>query len=315
MNYQGRHTLITGGCGAIGSNLAIRLVELGAHVTVVDSLVEGCGGSLENLESIAGRFEMVERDLADAAQFREVLHRCETVFNLAGEMSHVHSMTNPERDLRINATAQLRFLTECPPGVRVVYAGTRQVYGVPDYLPADEEHAIHPVDFNGIHKYAATMYHQLLSSMGRIDAIVLRLTNVYGPRMALHLPAQGFLGVFLRRARTGETIEVFGDGGQLRDPLFADDAVDAFLLAGAASRPAHRTYNVGGPEVLSLTQIAEIIRAQAGGPPIVYRPFPAERKAIDIGSYYTDSTRIMAEWGWKPAVRFAQGVARTLTLR
>ncbi len=314
MTYQGKKVLVTGGLGFIGSNLAIRLVELGASVTVVDSSRSGCGANPYNLAPVAEQVRVIPADIGDPHLFQDALQGLDAVFNLAGEVSHVHSMAVPERDLEINTVAQLRFLEalrRCCPGVRVVYASTRQIYGVPRYLPVDEDHPVEPVDFNGVHKYAATMYHLMLSRLGQLDAVVLRLTNVYGPRMALHIPCQGVLSTFLRRALLRQDLEVFNGGDSLRDPLHVDDAVAAFLSAGAVQTLPSRTYNVGGPEALSLFRIAEIIAA-AGGVKVTTRPFPPERKMIDIGSYVSDSTRIRRELGWIPQLGFAEGVHRTL---
>lgn len=176
----------------------------------------------------------------------------------------------------------------------------------------DELHPINPVDFNGIHKYAACMYHLLLARSGCLDSIVLRLTNVYGPRMALDLPSQGFLGTFIKSALIRQPIEVFGNGDQLRDPTYVDDVVEAFLLAGARRNGASRVYNVGGPEVLGVGALARISARLGGGPAVVYRPFPGDRKLIDIGSYYTNWRRIEMELGWSPSIRFEEGLARTL---
>ncbi len=316
MQYRNKRVLVTGGLGFIGSNLAIRLVREGARVTIVDPMIPGCGGNRFNIEPVAGDAEVLACSIADAGQLRPVLSQCDMVFNLAGEISHIHSMLYPERDLEINTTAQLHFLQACmaaAPGVRVVYAGTRQVYGVPEYLPVDERHPVNPVDFNGVHKYAATQYHLMLCRMGRLDASVLRLTNVYGPRMALDVPCQGFLSTYLRKALTGQALEIFGDGHQLRDPLYVDDVVDAFLAAGAAVELPSRSYNVGGPEPLSLARIAATLSDAAGLPAPTSRPFPEERKAIDIGSYYTDSSRAAEELGWRPSTHFSDGVTQTLT--
>jgi UDP-glucose 4-epimerase len=253
--------------------------------------------------------------VADAEDFADTLRSAEVIFNLAGEISHIHSMQQPWRDAALNAMAHLHFLEACArhaPGIRVVYAGTRQIYGVPQYLPVNETHPVRPVDFNGIHKYAATQYHLLYTAMGRVDAVVLNLTNVYGPRMALNIPCQGFLSNFLRRALLGQTIEIFGDGRQLRDPVYIDDVTGAFLLAGAAPAPMSRMLNVGGPEALPLRRIAEIVSAEAGAPVPVLRPFPEERKRIDIGSYTSDSTRIRESLGWQSAIRFTEGIQTTL---
>jgi len=315
MRYRDKRVLVTGGLGFIGSNLVIRLAREGARVTVVDPVITGCGGNRYNIEPVAGHVEVLECSIADTTSLYPVLSRCDTIFNLAGEISHIHSMLYPDRDLEINTTAQLHFLQTCiqaAPGIRVVYAGTRQIYGVPVYLPVDEKHPVNPVDFNGVHKYAATQYHLMFCRMGRLDAVVIRLTNVYGPRMALDIPCQGFLSTYLRKALTGQPLEIFGDGRQLRDPLYVDDAVDAFLAAGAAGELASRAYNVGGPAPLSLAEIADSLSSAAGLPAPARREFPEERKAIDIGSYHTDSKRIGEELQWRPSTPFAAGVAQTL---
>ena len=293
----------------------MRLALGGARVTVVDAEIPGCGANRHNLAPAARDIRVISEDIADASRFADTLRQAEVIFNLAGEISHIHSMQQPWRDAALNAEAHLRFLEECArcaPGIRVVYAGTRQIYGVPHYLPVDEAHPVRPVDFNGIHKYAAVQYHLLYTALGRVDAIALNLTNVYGPRMALNIPCQGFLSNFLRRALLGQTIEIFGDGRQLRDPVYIDDVTGAFLRAGAAHAPQARTFNVGGPEPLPLARIAAMVSAAAGAPDPVLRPFPEDRKRIDIGSYTTDSTRILEALGWQPVTRFAEGIHSAL---
>ena len=214
---------------------------------------------------------------ADRRTVGPMLSRVDVVFNMAGEISHSHSMQFPERDLEINALSQMIFLRECSqriPGVRVVYAGTRQVYGRPQYLPVDEEHPVAPVDYNGVSKHAAAEYHLMLTRAGLLDAVIMRLTNTYGPRLAVNVPCQGVLPVFFMRLLLGLPLEVLGDGEQLRDPLYVDDVVDALLLAGAAGKLESRVYNVGGEKALPLGQIAALLSWLAGAPPPVYRPFP-----------------------------------------
>jgi nucleoside-diphosphate-sugar epimerase len=312
VSYAGRRVLVTGGVGFIGSNLVLRLVEEGAVVTVIDNLLPGCGSNSYNLASVEGRVRFIEVDIGDVSS--DAIAGSEVIFNLAGEISHIHSMQFPERDLQVNTVSQLRFLLACAEaarGARIVYAGTRQVYGAPKYQPVDEAHPVQPVDFNGVHKYAATMYHLMLSGIGHFDAIVLRLTNVYGPRMALDVVCQGFLSTFLRRMVLGQPLHVYGDGSQLRDPVYVDDVVDAFLIAGSVETHPSRSYNVGASDALSLREIAETAARIAGLEPPLAVPFPADRKPIDIGSYRTDIRKIGRELGWTPKVPFAEGLLRT----
>jgi UDP-glucose 4-epimerase len=313
--YGGKTVVITGGLGFIGSNLAIRLAGLGAKVTVVDSRVAGCGANPENLASIASQIRVIERDISEAAAFRSALSEAQVIFNLAGEVSHIHSMEFPARDLQINAQAQLQFLMECAraaPGVRIIYAGTRQVYGVPRYLPVDEAHPVEPIDVNGVHKHAAAQHHLMLTRLGRLDAIVLRLSNVYGPRMAVHAPCQGFLPVFFRRLLRNEPIEIYGDGRQLRDPVYVEDVVESFLSAGRIAKARSRTYNIGGPAALPIGQIAQIICEAAGVGAPVQRVFPQALRAIDIGGYASDCRLAGRELRWSPRTSLEQGVAATM---
>ena len=314
--YRGKSVLVTGGLGFIGSNLAIELVRAGALVTVVDDLVPGCGANRYNLSPVHGDVRVVISGIADAEALGEVLPGVDIVFNVAGEISHSRSMADPERDLVLNTISHLRFLLACRehcPGARVVYACTRQVYGQHEQLPVNECHPIAPVDFNGIHKDAASKYHLLLSRRGELDCIVLRLSNVYGPRMALHLPHQGFLGVYFRMALEGKPLLIYGDGEQLRDPVHVDDVVNAFLRAGVAQRTPHRIFNIGGFQALSVREIARTMASASGRvPPVRHVPFPKKLEATDIGSYFSDNSRAQRELGWTPKISFESGVSGTL---
>jgi UDP-glucose 4-epimerase len=315
-HYSERAVVVTGGLGFIGSNLVHRLVELGARVTVIDGSVPGCGANDWNLAGIRHRVKVIRADLSQSDLYESDLAAAQTVFNLAGEISHIQSIRDPERDLRLNTFSQLRFLTALArlnPGARVIYAGTRQVCGRPKYLPVDEDHPIEPVDFNGIHKRAAEHYHLLMSRDGLIDAIVLRLTNVYGPRLAIGVAGQGFIPAFLARVLNEQPLEVFGDGRQLRDPVYVDDVVEAFLRTDMLRQHHSRLYHLGGPAALSLLEIARIVSREAGlFREVGLRPFPAEHLAFDIGSYTTDSKRLQAAIGWRPQVEFPEGIRRTL---
>ena len=163
----------------------------------------------------------------------------EVIFNLAGQVSHIDSMKDPYTDLEINCRSQLSILEACRkfnPGVKVVFAGTRQVYGKPDSLPVTEDHLVRPVDVNGINKAAGENYHLLYNNVFNVRACSLRLTNVYGPRQLIKHNRQGFIGWFIRLALEGREIQIFGDGSQMRDFVYVDDAVDAFLRAGRVGR-------------------------------------------------------------------------------
>jgi len=312
--YRGRKVLVTGGLGFIGSNLCRTLADLGAAVTAVDSLLPDYGGNVFNL---AGYEEKVRINIADVrGHGMEYLVRGQQVlFNLAGQVSHIDSMQDPVTDLEINCTSQLRLLEAVRhgnPELKVVYAGTRQVYGRPLYLPVDEKHLLQPVDVNGINKISGEFYHLVYHQVYGIRASSLRLTNTYGPRQLIKHNRQGFIGWFVRQAAFGEEIEVFGDGRQMRDFNHVDDVVDAFLRAGARAEADGQVLNLGHPQPVSLVELVRLLLEVAGGGSFKLVPFPEERKRIDIGDFYADISRAQATLGWAPLTGLREGLQQTV---
>lgn len=313
--FNGIDVLITGGLGFIGSNLARRLVASGARVTLVDSLVSNYGGNLFNINDITKSVTVNISDVRDPFAMAYLVKGKGYLFNLAGQTSHLDSMTDPRTDLDINAAAQLTILEACRqhnPTIKIVFASTRQLYGRPEYLPVDESHPIRPVDVNGINKLAGEMYHLLYNNVYGIRACALRLTNTYGPGMRIKDAKQTFLGIWLKNIIEEQPIKVFGDGLQLRDFNFVDDVVDALLLAALNSRADGQVYNLGSNEVVNLKQVAQLLVELHSGARFEVVPFPPERKAIDIGDYYSNYNKFRAELGWEPRVGLKEGLAASL---
>ena len=313
--YKGRRVMVTGGLGFIGSNLAHQLVDLGADVLIVDSLQPDYGGNLFNIEGIAGRVRVNIADVRMQSTIGVLSRGQDVIFNLAGQVSHIDSMRDPYTDLEINCRAQLSILEACRtnnPGVRIVYAGTRQVYGRPDYLPVDERHLVRPADINGVNKAAGEYYHLLYNNVFGVHACSLRLTNVYGPRQLIKHNRQGFIGWFIRLAIEDREIQIFGDGSQMRDFVFVDDAADAFLRAGASGACDGDVFNVGGLEPISHRDLVALLIETAGSGRVRYVDWPPEKKRIDIGSFYSDSTRFQERVGWRPPVELREGLRRTI---
>ncbi len=313
--YANKHVLITGGLGFIGSNLARVLVKQGVNVTLVDSLIPQYGGNSFSIEDIRDKVDVNICDVRDPAAMEYLLKGKDYLFNLAGQTSHLDSMEDPRTDLDINAAAQLSILEACRrvnTNIKVVFASTRQLYGKPDYLPVDEKHPIRPVDVNGINKLAGEWYHLLYNNVYGIKACALRLTNTYGPAMRVKDARQTFLGIWMRLLIEGKPIKVFGDGLQLRDFNYVDDCVDAFLLAGASDVTNGKVYNLGSKEVINLKDMAKMMVNLGSPGSYELVPFPAERKAIDIGDYYSDYSLINQDLGWQPRIGLEEGLARTL---
>jgi UDP-glucose 4-epimerase len=313
--YRGRRVMITGGLGFIGSNLARQLVDLGADVLLVDSLIPDYGGNLFNIAPFAARVRVNVADIRQQSTMNYLVRDRDVIFNLAGQVSHIDSMKDPYADLEINCRSQLTILEACRynnPGVKVVFAGTRQVYGRPDSLPVSERHLVKPTDVNGINKAAGEYYHLVYNNVFGVRACSLRLTNVYGPRQLIRHNRQGFIGWFIRLAIEDATIEIYGDGSQLRDFVYVDDAADAFLRAGAADECNGEVFNVGGDQPVSHRDLTALLVDVAGSGRVTYVAWPPEKKAIDIGDFYADSNKFRHTTGWKNAVSLREGLGRTI---
>lgn len=313
--FAGSDVLITGGLGFIGSAVARRLVTLGAKVTLVDSLIPEYGGNRFNIHDIRDQVIVDPTDVRDAEAMARLIKKRQFLFNLAGQTSHLDSMTDPITDLNINAAAQLQILEACRlhnRDLKIVFASTRQLYGRPQYLPVDEKHPINPVDVNGINKLAGEWYHLLYNDVYGIRACALRLTNTYGPGMRVKDARQTFLGVWIRRLLEKEPIEVFGNGEQRRDFNFVSDVVDALLLAAAKKNSEGQVFNLGDRSHVSLKELAELLVRINGEGRYQLIPFPEDRKAIDIGDYYSDFDKIENALRWSPRITLEDGLKATL---
>ena len=306
---------MTGGLGFIGSNLSRRLVEYGAEVTLVDSLIPEYGGNLFNIEPIREHVRVNFSDVRDEHSMKYLVQNKDYLFNLAGQTSHIDCMNYHYTDLEINTRAQLSILESCRrnnPDIKIVFASTRQIYGKPRYLPVDENHPLSPVDVNGINKMAGEWYHLVYNNVYRIRATVLRLTNTYGPRMRIKDARQTFLGIWIRRVIEGEPFLVYGDGLQKRDFNYVDDVTDALLAAAESEKANGEIYNLGADDPVSLKETAEMMIDILGKGFYQIIPFPPERKIIDIGDYYGSYEKISRHLGWKPETGLREGLRKTI---
>jgi len=309
-----KNIIISGGLGFIGSNLAIRLVDLGANVTIIDSLIPEYGGNLWNIEPIKDKVKINISDVRDGYSIQHLIQGQDYFFNLAGQTSHLDSMQNPFEDLDINTKAQLLILEACRkynPTIKIVFASTRQLYGKPQYLPVDEKHPLFPVDVNGINKLSGEWYHIVYNQVYDIKTSVLRLTNTYGPRMRIKDARQTFLGIWIRNLIEDKPVTIFGDGSQIRDYNYIDDVVDAFLTVAGSDQWNGSILNLGHDEPISLKTTAEIMIEENHSGNYIFKPFPADLKKIDIGDFYSDFGKIKEQLGWFPKVAIREGMKET----
>lgn len=313
--FKNKRIMITGGLGFIGSTLAHKLVQFGADVLLVDSLLPDYGGNLFNVDDIKDKVKINIADVRDEPGMDYLVKEQDFIFNLAGTLSHIDSMVDPYTDLEINCRSQLTILEACRknnPGVKIVFSGTRGQYGRAQYLPVDEKHPMCPTDVNGINNMAGEWYHILYNNVYGIRATSLRLTNTFGPRHQMKHAKQGFLNWFIRMALENKEVPIYGDGLQKRDFNYVDDVVDALILAAATDKTNGEVYNIGsGRPVSVLDTLKTIIRISGKGS---YRliDFPEDKKKIEIGDYYADYSKFSGVTGWKPNTDFAEGLDKTI---
>ena len=314
--FTGKRVLITGGLGFIGSHLAHRLVDLGAEVLLVDSLIPDYGGNLFNIAEIEHRVRVNIADVRDTHGMNCLVQHQDYLFNLAGQVSHLDSMVDPFTDLEINCRSQISILEACRqfnPEAKIVFASTRQIYGKPQYLPVDEKHPLAPTDINGVNKVAGEWYHMVYHRVYGLRTVSLRMTNTYGPHMRVKDARQTFLGWWIHQIVDNKALQIFGDGKQIRDFNYVSDVVEALLLAGAAPQAEGEIYNLGSDEPVSLLKLAEMLREiNPEAEPFAIVPFPPEKKRIDIGDYHGDFTKMTEQLGWKPEVSLREGLMRTV---
>jgi UDP-glucose 4-epimerase len=313
--YTDRRVMITGGLGFIGSNLARQLASLGARILIVDSLIPEYGGNLFNIRGIEDQVRVNIADVRQQSTMNYLVRDQDVLFNLAGQVSHIDSMQDPYTDLEINCRSQLSILEACRrynPTIKVVFAGTRQIYGRPDSLPVSESHLVRPTDVNGINKAAGEYYHLVYNNVFGVRACSLRLTNIFGPRQLLKHNRQGFIAWFIRQVIEDREVQVYGDGHQIRDFVYVDDAADAFLRAGAADAANGQVFNVGGREPISLRDLIQLLIEIAGTGRFRFVEWPPEKKAIDIGDFTTDSSLIESRLGWSASTSLRDGLTATI---
>ncbi|MBI2267601.1 MAG: GDP-mannose 4,6-dehydratase [Armatimonadetes bacterium] len=313
--YKDKSALITGGLGFLGSNLAHSLVTLGARVTLSDALLPLYGGNMHNVRDIRKEVHLEFCDIRDSLSMERLVRGQDVIFHIAGQTSHVDSMTEPLLDEEINCKGNLVFLEACRkwnPNAKIVYAGTRGQYGKLHSTPVREDHPMEPVDIYGINKLAGESYHLLYGRVHGLRVVSLRINNTYGPRHQMKHGKYGILNWFVRLALEDEAITVYGDGGQLRDYNYVDDVTEAFLLVGGRDEANGKAFNLGSGNPVRFMDMVKTLLSEAGSGRMVRIPWPRDRAAIEVGDYVADYSAIQSALGWEPRVGLPEGLKRTV---
>ncbi|HEY9868770.1 MAG TPA: NAD-dependent epimerase/dehydratase family protein [Candidatus Obscuribacterales bacterium] len=313
--FADKNVLITGGMGFIGSNLAIRLANLGARVTILDAMIPDYGGNEFNLEPVKEQVRINYCDIRDESAVNYLVRNQHYVFHLAGQVCHVMSLYNPFPDIEINITGTailMEALRKFNPEAIVVYTGTRGQYGESVSLPVNEEAATNPKGIYEISNLTAEKIIKVYNDVHKIRSVLLRLSNVYGPRSQMKHSRFGVCNWFIRLAMDNQPIQVFGDGSILRDFVYVDDCVEAIIAAAITPEAYGEIFNVGSDIPVSFLELVEKIIAVAGQGAWEFAEFSPERKAQEPGDFYSDITKIGRHVGWRPKTDLETGLALTL---
>jgi UDP-glucose 4-epimerase len=313
--FEGKEVLVTGGLGFVGSNLAARLVDCGAHVLLMDAMIPGLGGNLFNVEPVRDRVVVNFSDIRDEHSMNYVVRGKDFIFHLAGQNDHVLSLTDPYSDIDINIKGSVVLLEACRkfnPEARLVYTGTRGEYGSVAKLPASEDAPINPKGLYELSSLTSQKIFKIYHDNHGISSVTLRLTNIYGERAQMLHSRFGVANWFIRQAIDGETIRVFGDGQILRDFLYVQDCVDAILMAASSEQAYGEVLNVGDDKASSFLELAKVAIEEAGSGDWEFAPFTQERAAQEPGDFYSDISKIRRIVGWEPITSLRAGVKQTV---
>jgi len=313
--WRGKRVLITGGLGFIGSNLALRLVAAGADVTIADAMLPEYGGNLFNLEGARDRVRVNFCDVRDEHLMALMVEGMDVVFHLAAQVSHVKSLSDPYPDIDINikgTAALLEAVRKANPKALVLRSGTRGQYGPATRLPVAEDAPTHPKGLHEISHLTAEKLFQMYHDVHGIPVVMLRLTNIYGPRAQMKSSHFGVANWLMRLALEGKPITLFGDGLIQRDFVYVDDCIDAMLRCACTPACNGEILNVGDDRPSTFRELADAIRAAVPGAEVVFTEFTPERKAQEPGNFYSDIGKIGRLVGWRPTTTLVDGVSATI---
>lgn len=313
-DLHGKKILITGGLGFIGSNLARKCLEMGASVTIYDSLDPQSGGNLFNVADIANDVELRFHDIANFDRIAECILGKDILFNCAASTSHPFSMKEPWLNLDVNGRGVINLLEAARrfnSKIKFVHVGTTTQLGKLLYQPADEKHAEFPMDIYSANKSVSEKYTLIYGSAYDIPTTVIRLPNVYGPRAAIHSSEFTFNNFFIGLALQGRDITVYGQGTQLRNVLYVDDAVTALIYASQSKETNNQALFAVGDKHYSVAQIAEATASVIGSCSVRYIEWPQSRKAIEVGDAVISNQNFKRLVSWEPKIDLTEGLELT----
>jgi len=300
--------LVTGGAGFIGSHLVELLLASGHKVKVLDDLSTG---SLKNLKTLKDKIEFYKGDIRYPEKVAEAFLDLDGVFHLAAISSVERSILEPEitHEVNVRGTLQVLLASKKHRVKRVVFISSASVYGNPDTLPISEEQEPRPLSPYGATKVAGEAHTSAFFNLGFLEAVSLRLFNIFGPRQDPASPYSGVISKFLEAAVSGKKPVLFGDGKQTRDFLFVEDACRAMLLAMEREEAKGEVFNIASGKETSIFALGKIIFSLNGEE---FRPEQRPERKGDIRRSWASIEKAQKILGWVPQISLKEGLEKTL---
>jgi UDP-glucose 4-epimerase len=312
--FKGKKILITGGLGFLGSNLARHLVDLDAHITIIDNMNPMYGGNWFNISGYENKINVIDGSYLENQHIAPVIPDTDIIYHFAAQVSYIDSMNNPMNDLDLNARGTLSLLLLCKelnPSVKIIFSSSRMVLGKMHKENIDENHPTNPLSLYGIHKLMSEKYFQMFYKDYGIPFVALRITNPYGKRQQIKHSKYSLVGWFVRQAMEGKAITIFGEGHQLRDYIYVDDIVEGFIRAGSSSMAEGQIINLGSGQSTKFRKMAETIVKIVGNGKVEYVPWPKDYENIETGNVVTDLTKMKNILQWSPITTLEDGIKYT----
>lgn len=311
-----KSVLITGGLGFVGSNLARKFCADGCKVTILDCLDPNSGGRLFNIKDIESAVTLLPYDILDFDRLCESVIAHDIIINCAASTSHPYSMREPWLNLDVNSRGVINILEAIRrfnSKAKFIHLGTTTQLGPLQQEKADELHPEFPTDIYSANKMVSEKYVLIYAKAYKMDACVLRLSNIYGPRAAIHSPDFTFNNYFIGLALQNKTIPIYGEGLQTRNIIFIDDVVEAIHRATNQDNLQGECCFIVSDNNIALKDIAESIVSAFGTGNVSHVEWPNSRKAIEFGSAVVSGEKFSKLTGWRNSTSLKEGLLKTLS--
>jgi UDP-glucose 4-epimerase len=302
--------LLLGGAGFIGSHIAKRFQRGGYAVTVIDCLLDGCGGSRKNLEPVIAEMQFIPSNVKDVKELCDLVAQAEVVVDAMAWTCHRSALSDPIRDLRINAESHLHLIPHLHPGQKVIYLGTRSQYGMPDVDAITETTPMIPVDIQGIHKLAAESYFRVYADHQKLTVASLRFSNCFGENQPVSGEDIGLVGGFIRDLIEGRTVEVYGSRRK-RVVVYAPDLAEIVWRLCERDLSGFSAFNLGGTEIY-IESLVELLIELVGSGAYEIKAMPSDISRIDTGNATLDSAKLNTVIETHPATDLRTALASTI---